>query len=486
MAQSPAAIDPHVKAVLVEGNPSLHKVTDDISKITENQIPLKWYIAIGISGSIAMILFAMLGWLLYKGIGVWGNNQPVGWAWDITNFVFWIGIGHAGTLISAVLFLFRQKWRTSINRAAEAMTLFAVICAAIYPLFHTGRPWRAAYWLLPLPNPYLAMWPNFRSPLVWDVFAISTYATVSALFWYVGLIPDLATLRDRARGLRAQIFGVASLGWRGTARNWVNYEKAYLILAAISTPLVLSVHSIVSFDFATSVLPGWHTTIFPPYFVAGAIFSGFAMVVTLMVVARWALNLEYLITVRHLENMNKVILATGTIVGYAYATEFFIAWYSGNPYERFVFINRAFGPYAWAYWTMVTCNVITPQFFWSKKLRTSIPFMFILSIFVNIGMWFERFVIIASSLHRDFLPSSWGYFRPTAVDMLTFFGTFGLFVTLFLAFCRFLPVIALSEVKGMMANETMHDAMHGHSNNPPVVAPPHDPAVPEVLEGGRR
>jgi molybdopterin-containing oxidoreductase family membrane subunit len=310
------------------------------------------------------------------------------------------------------------------------------------------------------------------------VFAVSTYATVSALFWYVGLIPDLATLRDRARGLRQKVFGVLSLGWRGSARMWRHYEKAYLILAALSTPLVLSVHSIVSFDFATSVLPGWHTTIFPPYFVAGAIFSGFAMVVTLMVMARWALNLEYLITIRHLENMNKVILATGTIVGYAYATEFFIAWYSGNPYERFIFINRAFGPYAWAYWTMISCNVLSPQFFWFKKLRTSVPFMFVLSIFVNVGMWFERFVIIATSLHRDFLPSSWGYFRPTPVDMLTFFGTFGMFLTLFLAFCRFLPVIALSEVKGMMANESMHGAVHGTAYGPA----PHDPGFPERLD----
>jgi molybdopterin-containing oxidoreductase family membrane subunit len=312
---------------------------------------------------------------------------------------------------------------------------------------------------------------------VWDVFAVSTYATVSALFWYVGLIPDLATLRDRARGLRQKVFGALSLGWRGSARMWRHYEKAYLILAALSTPLVLSVHSIVSFDFATSVLPGWHTTIFPPYFVAGAIFSGFAMVVTLMVMARWALNLEYLITIRHLENMNKVILATGTIVGYAYATEFFIAWYSGNPYERFVFINRAFGPYAWAYWSMIACNVLSPQFFWFRKLRTSVPFMFILSIFVNIGMWFERFVIIATSLHRDFLPSSWGYFRPTIIDMLTFFGTFGLFLTLFLAFCRFLPVIALSEVKGMMANESMH-GVQGIAYGPA----PHDPGLPEQIE----
>src|SRR3954468_10874270 len=308
MADLATRQDPHVRPRLVEGNPTIGQVTETVSKIVESRTQYSWYIALGVTGGITGILGLMLAYLVMTGIGVWGNNQPVGWAWDITNFVFWIGIGHAGTLISAILFLFRQKWRTSINRFAEAMTLFAVACAAIYPLFHTGRPWRAAYWLLPLPNPYLTIWPNFRSPLVWDVFAVSTYATVSALFWFVGLIPDLATLRDRASGLRQKVFGILSLGWRGSARSWLNYEKAYLILAALSTPLVLSVHSIVSFDFATSVLPGWHTTIFPPYFVVGAIFSGFAMVVSLMVIARWALDLEYLITIRHLENMNKVIL----------------------------------------------------------------------------------------------------------------------------------------------------------------------------------
>ncbi|HYP09410.1 MAG TPA: NrfD/PsrC family molybdoenzyme membrane anchor subunit [Bryobacteraceae bacterium] len=469
MADLAVLKDPHVTPVLVEGDPSLHKLTSDVAQIVEGinrKVPVQWYMALAITGGLTMLLGAMLGYLTFTGIGVWGNNQPVGWAWDITNFVFWIGIGHAGTLISAILFLFRQKWRTSINRFAEAMTLFAVACALIYPLFHTGRPWRAAYWLLPLPNTHLAVWPNFRSPLVWDVFAVSTYATVSALFWYVGLVPDLATMRDRATGLGQKIYGALSLGWRGSARHWRNYEMAYLILAGLSTPLVLSVHSVVSFDFATSVLPGWHTTIFPPYFVAGAIFSGFAMVVTLMVIARWAFQIQHLVTMKHLENMNKIMLATGTIVGYAYATEFFIAWYSGNPYERFTFINRAFGPYAWAYWTMISCNVITPQFFWFKKLRTNVPFMFVLSIFINIGMWFERFVIIASSLHRDFLPSSWGYFTPTWVDILTFLGTFGLFLTLFLFFVRFLPMIAVSEVKGMVANEQMHHAVHGTAHGP--------------------
>ena len=439
---------------LVLGNPTYHDVTNQVCEIVEGQIHRNWYIAFGMSFAVMLMMFYMLTYLVFTGIGVWGNNAPVGWAWDITNFVFWIGIGHAGTLISAILFLFRQKWRTSINRAAEAMTLFAVACAAIYPVMHTGRPWRT-YWLFPVPNMDLNMWQNFRSPLMWDVFAISTYGSVSAVFWFVGLIPDLATLRDRAalqgRSTRATVLGALSLGWRFSARHWTNYEKAYLILAALSTPLVLSVHSIVSFDFATSILPGWHTTIFPPYFVAGAVFSGFAMVQTLMLITRWALGLESLITPKHLDNMNKIILATGMIVGYAYATEFFIAWYSANQYERFVFINRAFGPYWWAYWTMVSCNVISPQIFWIKKLRTHVLVTFVMSIFVNIGMWFERFVIIATSLHRDFLPGSWGYFRPSYVDICTFAGTFGFFMTLFLLFIRFVPSIALSEVKGVMA-----------------------------------
>src|SRR5271165_668934 len=441
---------------LVLGNPSYHEVTEQISEITEWETPKAWYVMTAITGLITLNLIGMLTYLVARGIGVWGNNSPVGWAWDITNFVFWIGIGHAGTLISAILFLFRQRWRTSINRSAEAMTLFAVACAGIFPLFHTGRPWRA-YWLFPVPNTDLNMWQNFRSPLIWDVFAISTYGTVSALFWFVGLVPDLATLRDRATNkIRQYVFGMLALGWRGSVRHWRHYEAAYMILAGLSTPLVLSVHSIVSMDFATSVLPGWHTTIFPPYFVAGAIFSGFAMVMTLLLISRWLLHLENLITMKHLENMNKIILATGSIVGYAYATEFFIAWYSGNPYEKFTFINRALGPYWWAYWTMITCNVIIPQLFWFKKIRTSVPIMFVISITTNIGMWFERFVIIATSLHRDFLPSSWGYFRPTIIDIMTLVGTFGLFLTLFLLFVRFLPMIALSEVKGMMATGKAH------------------------------
>src|SRR4051795_6318786 len=419
-------------------------ITERISGAVEGTAPRWWWVTFAITSMVAMFGLFCLGYQISTGVGTWGLNHPVGWAWDITNFVFWIGIGHAGTLISAILFLFRQKWRTSINRFAEAMTLFAVACALIYPLFHTGRPWRAAYWLLPLPNTHLGVWPNFRSPLVWDVFAVSTYATVSALFWYVGLIPDLATMRDRAKGLAQKIYGALSLGWRGSARHWRNYEMAYLILDGVSTPLVLSVHSVVSFDFATSVLPGWHTTIFPPYFVAGAIFSGFAMVVTLLVIMREVFLFKNYITLDHLEKMNKIIMATGMMVGYAYACEFFIAWYSGSPYEKFAFINRAFGPYWWAYWIMASCNVFIPQIFWSRRARTSIPIMFVVSLFVNIGMWFERFVIVVTSLHRDFLPSSWKYYVPTFHDWGITLGSFGWFFIWFLLFCRILPVIAMA------------------------------------------
>ena len=443
------------RAPLILGRQTFGSITETVSGITERKPPRMWLVLLLFFASILLILFGSIVRLVGVGIGEWGLNHPVGWAWDITGFVFWIGIGHAGTLISAILFLFRQKWRTSINRAAEAMTIFAVLSASIYPLFHVGRVW-VAYWLFPVPN-QMQVWPNFKSPLLWDVFAVSTYATVSLLFWYVGLVPDLATLRDRATTRRRQIvLGILSLGWRGSHRHWLNYEKAYLLLAGLSTPLVLSVHTIVSFDFAVSVIPGWHTTIFPPYFVAGAVFSGFAMVVTLMVIVRKFYRLEHLVTIRHLENMNKIILATGSLVGYAYAMEFFIAWYSGNPYEKFTFINRAFGPYAWAYWTMVSCNVFFPQLFWFKRVRTSIPAMFVLCILVNVGMWFERFVIIVTSLHRDFLPSSWGYFKPSLIDVTTFVGTFGLFFTLFLLFMRFLPAIAMSEVKGVMKEADPH------------------------------
>ncbi len=451
-----ATADFHADAPLVTGNLSFRDVTEMVALHSEKKTPPAWFLAFGISSSLVILLLVMLAYQVWNGVGVWGNNQPVAWGWPIVNFVFWVGIGHAGTLISAILFLFRQRWRTSINRAAEAMTIFAVICAMIFPLFHTGRVWVAWYWMLPIPN-QMDLWPQFKSPLLWDVFAVSSYFAVSAMFWYVGLIPDLATLRDRAKGIwRRRVLAFFSMGWTGANRHWRNYEKSYLLLAGLATPLVLSVHSVVSFDFAISVIPGWHTTIFPPYFVAGAIFSGFAMVVTLMVIARRVYNLENLITIGHLEKMNIVILLTGTMVGFAYITEFFIAWYSGVQYEQYAFINRATGPYAWAYWTMMTCNLIFPQFFWFKKLRRSIPFMFAISIIVNIGMWFERFVIVITSLHRDFLPSSWGYYSPSIVDALTFLGTFGLFFTLFLLFLRFLPMVAISEVKGVMPQADPH------------------------------
>ena len=437
------------------GNP-FAKITDTVIRIVETPKPPRaWYIAIGISLSWVCLLVVSLSRLFWQGIGIWGNMNPVGWGWDIVNFVFWVGIGHAGTLISAILFLLRQNWRTAINRAAEAMTIFAVICALIFPATHIGRPW-LPYWMLPIPN-QMDMWPQFRSPLDWDVFAVSTYFTVSLTFWFMGLIPDLASIRDRAdTNGRRLVYGILAMGWRGSARQWHRYERAYLILAALSTPLVLSVHSVVSFDFATSQLPGWHATIFPPYFVAGAIFSGFAMVVTLLIPARQFFGLKSIIEIRHLEQMNKIILATGTMVGYAYAMEFFIAWYGASHYEQFTFINRAFGPYAWAYWTMVSCNVIFPQLFWFKKVRTNLGAMMVICVLVNVGMWFERFVIIATSLARDFLPAAWGYFVPTFWDFSTFLGTFGVFFTLFLLFCRFLPMVATAEVKAI------HPAAHGH------------------------
>jgi molybdopterin-containing oxidoreductase family membrane subunit len=441
---------------LVARGTTFRTITDDVSRVTEDPAPRGWWVAFMAASTFLGLLGLTLCYLFWKGIGAWGNNQPVSWAWDITNFVWWVGIGHAGTLISAVLFIFRQRWRTSINRSAEAMTIFAVICALLFPSIHVGRPW-VLFWCFPLPN-QMAMWPNFKSPLLWDVFAVGTYFTVSTLFWYVGLIPDLATLRDRAKlKIRQYVYGFLSLGWRGSNRHWQNYERAYLILAALSTPLVLSVHSVVSFDFATSVIPGWHTTIFPPYFVAGAIFSGFAMVETLMLVVRMTFGLNKLITLKHIELMNKIILATGSLVGYAYAMEFFIAYYSGNPYERWVFFhNRATGPYAWAYWTMISCNVIFPQLYWSKKMRTNIAVTMVLSLLVNIGMWFERFVIIVTSLFHDFVPSSWGYFRPTPVDVCTFLGSLGLFTTLFLLFVRWVPSIAMAEVKTVLPESDPH------------------------------
>jgi len=439
---------------LITGNQTFGSITKKICQIAERQITKTWLLVFGMASSLVLILFGSIGFLFYEGTGIWGLNVPVAWGWAIVNFVFWVGIGHAGTLISAVLFLFRQKWRTSINRFAESMTLFAVMCALIFPGIHVGRVW-VVHWIFPLPN-QMAMWPNFRSPLLWDVFAVSIYFTCSAMFWYVGLIPDLATLRDRAvTKIRQFVLGVLSFGWRGGNRQWKHYELAYLILAGISTPLVLSVHSVVSTDFATSIVPGWHTTIFPPYFVAGAIFSGFAMVMTLAVITRRLFKLEHFITLNHLEKMNKIMLVTGMMVGYAYTCEFFIAWYSGSIYESFTFINRAFGPYAWAYWTMVSCNVLVPQMFWFKRLRRSIPVMFVASILINIGMWFERFVIVVS-LARDYLPSSWDYYSPTIWDIATFVGSFGLFFTLFLLFAKYVPMIAISEVKGVLPEADPH------------------------------
>jgi len=451
--------DPTHRHPLVVGGHDFHYVTDRVCGIVERPTPKLWWVAFGISLMLAGMLFAMITYLVAVGTGVWGLNIPVGWGWAIVNFVFWVGIGHAGTLISAILFLLRQKWRTSINRFAEAMTIFAVVCAGIFPGIHVGRVW-FAYWLAPIPN-QMAMWPQFRSPLLWDVFAVSTYATVSLLFWYMGMLPDLATLRDRSTTkLRYYAYGFLSLGWRASNRHWHRFEMAYLLLAALATPLVLSVHSVVSFDFAVSMIPGWHTTIFPPYFVAGAIFSGFAMVVTLIIPSRSFFGLEEIITLRHLENMAKIMLATGMMVGLAYSTEFFIAWYSGNPYEGFTFLNRAFGPYAWAYWIMVTCNVVVPQLFWKKSLRTNVWVLWIASVLINVGMWFERFVIVVTSLSRDFLPSSWGYYTPTWVDILTFVGSFGLFMSLFLLFARFLPMVGMAEVKGVMPSA--HLDHHGH------------------------
>ena len=458
-----------VRQPLVLNNRPLGWITDQVAGIVEGNMPGWWNVAFAISFLVMMMCFSYIGYLIFTGVGVWGLNHPVAWGWAIVNFVFWIGIGHAGTLISAILFLLRQKWRTSINRTAEAMTIFAVICAGIFPGIHVGRVW-LSWWLLPIPNAN-SIWPQFRSPLLWDVFAVSTYFTVSLLFWYMGLIPDLATIRDRLRKnadkcttgfqklinkVKQYLYGIFSMGWIGSNRHWRNYEKAYLLLAGLSTPLVLSVHSIVSFDFAVSQVPGWHTTIFPPYFVAGAIFSGFGMVLTLMIPMRTLFKLEEIITIRHLELMCKVIMATGSIVGYAYGMEFFIAWYGGNPYELYAFKNRAFGPYWWAYWTMISCNVISPQLFWFRWCRTSPWFIFVVSIFVNIGMWFERFVIVVTSLHRDYLPSSWGYYSPTEVDILTFVGTFGLFMTLFLLFVRYLPAICIFEVKGVTPQANPH------------------------------
>jgi len=435
---------------LIDGNKTYGEVTNDICRPLEGRPTGLWYVGIIISVTMLAAGAAAVTYQIAVGVGTWGLNRTVGWAFDITNFVFWIGIGHAGTLISAVLFLFRQRWRTSVNRSAEAMTIFAVMCAGIFPLIHMGRPW-LAYWVFPYPNDRGALWVNWRSPLLWDVFAISTYFIVSLTFWYVGLVPDFATLARRATGaVKRGVYKILSLGWSGSSRAWHRYEVVYLLLAGLATPLVFSVHTIVSFDFATAVIPGWHTTIFPPYFVAGAIFSGLSMVLTLMIIARKVMRLEDYITPRHIGAMCKLIIGMGGIVALAYGTELFIARYSGNEYERFAFMNRALGPMAWAYWIMVICNVVTPQLFWFKKVRARIGLVFALSLLINVGMWFERFVIIVTSLHRDFLPSSWAEYIPTSIEIVTLIGSFGLFFTAFLLFCRFLPVIAMAEVKGVL------------------------------------
>ncbi len=471
----------HLREPLVLGNPPYAQITNEVLVPMENMPTKTWYGAFSISALCLAVGLCAIGWQISEGIGTWGLNKTIGWGFDITNFVFWIGIGHAGTLISAILFLFRQKWRTSINRSAEAMTLFAVMCAALFPLIHMGRPWFGAIWFLPYPNLRGPLWTNFRSPLIWDFFAISTYFTISAVFWFIGLVPDLATVRDRAKHpIRKIVYGALSLGWTGSNKHWVHYETVYMILAGLSTPLVLSVHTIVSMDFATSVIPGWHTTIFPPYFVAGAIFSGFAMVLTLLIIARKVLNIEHLITIKHLENMCLIITATGMMVGLAYATEFLISWYSGGNYEGYCFYNRATGPMSWSYWIMVSCNVISPQVFWFKKMRTNVAVMFVMSLVVNVGMWFERFVIIVTSLHRDYLPSSWAMYTPTWVELITLLGTFGLFFSLFLLFTRVLPVIAIAEVKAVKKfaqRKPAAAAQTSYAGGLPDLA--HAPAAPE-------
>jgi molybdopterin-containing oxidoreductase family membrane subunit len=479
-----SAYESPIREPLILGEKNYKQITTDIVRSTQGTPPLLWWLAISVTGTFTAIFFLCTLYTIFKGIGTWGLNKTVDWAWDITNFVWWIGIGHAGTLISAVLLLFRQKWRTGINRAAEAMTIFAVICAAIFPGIHMGRIW-VAFFVFPYPNTRGPLWVNFNSPLLWDVFAISTYFTVSLLFWYSGLLPDFATVRDRAKSkIRKAIYNTLSFGWTGSAKHWQRFESLALVLAGISTPLVLSVHTIVSFDFATSVIPGWHTTIFPPYFVAGAIFSGFAMVETLMIITRKVLKLEEYITIAHIESMNKIIVLTGSIVGIAYITELVMAFYSGYIYEEYAFYNRALGPYWWAYWSMMTCNVISPQFYWIKSLRRNIVVTFILSIFVNIGMWFERFVIIVTSLHRDFLPSSWTYYSPTWVEVGIYTGTIGLFLTLFLLFARAFPVIAIAEVKAIFktSSEVAKKKMHVHGHEPDFSVGGHLAGVPHHKE----
>ncbi len=427
-------------------------VTERIGSIVlTRRTPRAWWVGLAISFVLLMLLNFAVTWLLVVGVGIWGINVPIGWGFAIVNFVWWIGIGHAGTLISAILLLLHQKWRTSINRFAEAMTLFAVACAGLFPLLHMGRPW-FFYWLIPYPNTML-LWPQWRSPLVWDVFAVSTYLTVSLVFWYVGLIPDLATMRDRAGRVGRVVYGVLALGWRGAASHWRRYESLYLLLAALATPLVVSVHTVVSFDFSISIVPGWHSTIFPPYFVAGAIFSGFAMVLSIAIPVRAFYGLEDFITLRHLQNMAKITLVTGLVVAYGYLMEAFMAWYSGNVFEEYSQSNRMTGPYAWTYWLLIACNVVTPQFLWSAWVRSRPWVLLPIALVINLGMWTERYVIVITSLHRDFLPSSWGMYHATKWDWMTLAGTIGLFLFLFILFIRFLPMISMAEMRKLVTEE---------------------------------
>ena len=480
-----------IRKPLVLGDKGYHDVSVDIAAPVEGRANKQWWIVFLIALAAFLWGIGAIVYTVSMGIGTWGLNKTVNWAWDITNFVWWIGIGHAGTLISAVLLLFRQKWRMAINRSAEAMTIFSVLQAGLFPIIHMGRPW-LAYWVVPIPNQFGSLWVNFNSPLLWDVFAISTYLSVSLVFWWTGLLPDFAMIRDRAiKPFQKKIYSLVSFGWTGRAKDWQRFEEVSLVLAGLATPLVLSVHTIVSFDFATSVIPGWHTTIFPPYFVAGAIFSGFAMVQTLLIIMRKVCNLEAYITVQHIELMNIIIMITGSIVGCAYITELFIAWYSGVEYEQYAFLNRATGPYWWAYLLMMTCNVVSPQIMWVKKIRTSIVVSFIISIVVNIGMWFERFVIIVTSLHRDYLPSSWTMFSPTFVDIGIFIGTIGFFFVLFLLYARTFPVIAQAEVKTILkssgerykrlreAGQPLHPPISGGSA---AIQEAIAPAVEETIE----
>jgi len=453
-AQAPTTADP--PSVIGPGH-SFGTITDKISSIVQGQRPTgRWYLGFAVTFFFVMVLLYTLASLVFVGVGLFGINIPVAWGFDIVNFVWWIGIGHAGTLISAILLLLRQRWRTSINRFAEAMTLFAVACAGLFPLFHMGRPW-FFYWLVPYPNT-MGLWPQFRSPLVWDVFAVSTYLLVSLLFWYVGLIPDLATLRDRSESRFGRvIYGILAMGWRGSARHWHRYETAYLLLAGLATPLVVSVHTVVSFDFAVATLPGWHSTIFPPYFVAGALLSGFAMVMTLAIPIRAIYGLGDLITMRHLDNMAKILLATGLMVSYGYLMEMFMAWYSGNTFERFSTLNRMQGPYAFLYWSLIACNVLAPQIFWFKRARNNVAILFAVAMIVNVGMWLERFIIVVVSLHRDFLPSSWGMYYPTIWDWSMFLGTIGLFLCLLILFIRFLPMISIFEMRTLLPQAEVHE-----------------------------